>query len=119
MPQSPTPSWSTELFKTAQNSPCYGEDNDNPRKGVAMFRHYYVRDDGITGHTLQAVDIEFDNVMKQEVDKEGTVEKAKSIFKRKTPDDVELLKTELAGHGEINHPLVGKENEPQTQRTRA
>jgi len=103
------PDWSTKLFKTAQNSPCYGEDNDNPKGGKVMFRHYYVNNaDGTTGHTLQAVDIEYENVIKQEADKEATLSKAEESFKNASPNSVELLKTEVAEIGEIDHPKLNR-----------
>jgi len=95
-------SWQKEMLKEAQNSPCYG-DNENPKDGVVMFRHYYTVEDE-TGHIPHAVSLEHKDRLNQEIDKEATVEKAKRIFINKTPDNVNLVKTELAEQGVTNHP---------------
>lgn len=100
-------SWEAEFLREARSAGMIGKDVSNPSKGKVLLRHYYTGDNGLNGHVIHVVELEFENVIKQEIDKEATFRKAKDEFKQRTPNHITLLKTKPVHKtklGNLEHP---------------
>jgi len=90
-------SWATELLTEARRIGVYGEQQSDT--DWALFRAYYVqtlKDTETTGWFVFASEIEYNNILTNDIDKEFTQTAAKEKARQKSPKHIQITKVEVA-----------------------
>ena len=93
-------SWASELLVEARRIGVYGNGNTN--EDWALFRAYYLDTESEhTGWFVFASEIEYNNILTNDIDKKYMMTAAREKARKNSPRHIQITTIELADTGEI------------------